>query len=155
MLELAWQINAHDAQGGWVVDMNDAGHLAQAAAGMGGAAMKHTAIAAGGGLTLGAIVVMSLTMPSKKIDFFSALISTVISSLAGGAYAVQKLGLLDAVVASPTMTHLYIALAQVGGMFFVCGLPGWILVRGFFVWSEARKNKGIDVIIGDARSMWK
>ncbi len=140
------------------MDMNDAQQAAHATAAVvsaGSAAAKHTALAAGGGLALGAIVVMSLTMPSKKIDFFSALISTVISSLSGGAYAVQKLGLLDAVITAPTMAHLYIALAQVGGMFFVCGLPGWIVVRGFFVWSEARKNKGIDVIIGDAKSIWK
>ena len=138
-----------------MVDMNDAGHMAQAAAGMGGAAMKHTAIAAGGGLTLGAIIVMALTMPSKKSDFFAALISTVVSSLAGGAYAVKRFDMLVDVLLAPSDLHFYIALAQIGGMFFVCGLPGWILVRGFFVWSEARKNKGLDVIIGDARNMWK
>jgi len=99
--------------------------------------------------------VMALTMPSRKADFFAALISTVASSLAGGAYAVQYFDMLAAVILAPTMLHFYIALAQIGGMFFVCGLPGWILVRACFVWGEARKNKGIDTLIGYIRKVWK
>ena len=138
--------------------MSDAGNMAQAGAvavSAGSAAAKHTAIAAGGGLAMGAIVVMSLTMPSRKIDFFAALISTVISSLCGGAYAVQYFDLLTGVLLAPTTAHLYLALAQVGGVFFVCGLPGWVLVRSIFVFTEARKNKGIDVLMADARGIWK
>ena len=137
------------------MDMNDAGHIAQAAAGVSGAAMKHTAIAAGGGLTLGAVIVMALTMPSRKSDFFAALISTVASSIAGGAYAVQYFDMLSAVIQAQTPLHMYVALAQVGGLFFVCGLPGWVFVRAAFVWSEARKTKGIDVLIADAKNVWK
>lgn len=140
------------------MDMNDAGNMAQAGAvavSAGSAAAKHTAIAAGGGLAMGAIVVMSLTMPNRKIDFFAALISTVISSLCGGAYAVQYFDLLAGVLLAPTMTHLYIALAQVGGVFFLCGLPGWVLVRSVFVFTEARKTKGIDVLVGDAKGIFK
>jgi hypothetical protein len=140
------------------VDVNDAHNAAQGAAsvmGAGTAAIKHTAIAAGGGLTLGAIIVMALTMPSRKSDFFAALISTVVSSLAGGSYAVTYFGMLNEVLIAPTPLHLYIALAQVGGMFFVCGLPGWVIVRGAFVFSEARKNKGLDVLISDAKRAWE
>ncbi len=138
--------------------MSEASNAAQAAGAAmsaGSAAIKHTAFAAGGGLTLGAIIVMALTMPSKKSDFFAALISTVVSSLSIGAYAVQKLGLIDAVMTAQTMLHLYIALAQIGGVFFVCGLPGWVFVRSAFVFSEARKLKGLDVMIADIKQSWK
>lgn len=140
------------------MDMSDAHNMASvgsAAVSAGSAAAKHTAIAAGGGLAMGAVVVMSLTMPSRKIDFFAALISTVISSLCGGAYAVQHFDLLAGVILAPTTAHLYLALAQIGGVFFVCGLPGWVLVRSVFVFTETRKTKGIDVLVGDAKRIWK
>lgn len=138
--------------------MNDAQQAAQiaAVAGTGGAAAaKHTALAAGGGVVLVTAAVMSASMPDKKSDFFLAIISTVISSLAIGSYAIQRFGMLGDIFLAPTETHLYIVLAQIGGIYFISGLPGWTVVRGWFVWSESKKNSGIDVIIGDAKGIFK
>jgi hypothetical protein len=132
------------------------GTAAYAAGKAGGTvAAKHTFMVAGAGVTLAAIVVMSMTMPRSKCEFFVALISTVVSSLSGGAWMIQEWALLGSVVGAMSEIELWLALAKLGGVFFVCGLPGWILVRAAFVWSEARKNKGIDVFIRDIKRVWK
>lgn len=138
-------------------DTAELGAAAYAAGKTGGAAAaaKHTALVAGTGLTLAAIVVMSMTMPKNKGEFFVALISTVVSSLSGGAWVIQHFDLLSKVALATTEAELWICLAKLGGVFFVAGLPGWVVVRSAFVFTEARKSKGIDVLIRDTKKLWK
>jgi len=132
--------------------------MAEAAAGaaMAGKAVasagaQHTIFAMGSGLTMATIVVMAMTMPKNKIDFFCALLSTVASSVFGGAWAIQYFGLLEHLQSAGSELDTILCLARLGGIFFAFGLPGWIIIRACFVWSESRKHKGIDQIIKDAR----
>jgi hypothetical protein len=141
------------------VDMNDAHNMAQGAAQVSGGAVaaasaKHTFIAVGSGLTLATIVVMAMTMPRSKREFFVALISTVVSSFCGGAFVIQYFDLLPMAQSATTQLDMFLFLAKLGGVFFVCGLPGWIFVRSCFVWSESRKDAGIDTLIADIRNTW-
>lgn len=138
--------------------MNDAHNMAHGAAQVGSGAVaaasaKHTFLAVGSGLTLATIVVMAMTMPRSKCEFFVALISTVVSSFCGGAFAIQYFGLLPAAAVAATDLDAFLFLAKLGGVFFVCGLPGWVIIRACFVFSESRKNKGIDQFIRDARGV--
>lgn len=122
------------------------------------AAAKHTAqtaFAAGGGAVVAAAVVMAATMPHRKTDFFLCIISTVISSLALGSYAVIHFDLIEDILLSQTIEQVYLILAQIGGLFFVAGLPGWTIVRAFFVWSESHRKSSLTEIIEDAKKTWK
>lgn len=121
------------------------------------AAAKHTAqtaCAAGGGAVIAAAVVMASTMPQRKTDFFLCIISTVISSLALGSYAVIHFDIIGDILLAPTLEQVYMLLAQVGGIFFIAGLPGWTIVRAFFVWSERHRKSSLTDIIEDAKKIW-
>jgi len=124
-------------------------------AGGAGAAVKYSLC----GLILAAVssasVVMSVTMPQNPRDFFASIMSTVISSMCGGAYVATKFGMLETLESAPNETARMFALAAIVGISFVCGLPAWAFVRGLFVWTESRKNKGIDVLIHDAKEAIK
>lgn len=130
----------------------------QASVMISGAAAKHTAqtaYAAGGGAAIAAAVVMAATMPRRKTDFFLCIISTVISSLALGSYAVIHFDIIGDILLAPTLEQVYMLLAQVGGIFFIAGLPGWTIVRAFFVWSELHRKSSLTDIIEDAKKIWK
>ena len=138
------------------MDMNDVNNMAQGAAQVGSGAFaaasaKHTFMAVGSGLTLATIVVMAMTMPRNKKDFFCALLSTVASSIFGGAWAIQYFGLLAHLQGASSELEVILCLAKLGGVFFICGLPGWIFIRSCFVWSESRKTQGIDQLIKGVR----
>jgi hypothetical protein len=135
------------------VDMNDAHNMAQAvgSGAVATASAKHTFLAFGSGLTFATIVVMAMTMPRSKKEFFVALISTVVSSFCGGAWAIQYFNLLPLATSFGSDLELWMYLAKLGGVFFVMGLPGWIVIRAIFVYTESRKEQGIDVLIGDIR----
>ena len=122
------------------------------------AAAKHTAqtaFAAGGGAVIAAAVVMASTMPQRKTDFFLCIISTVISSLALGSYAVIHFDVIGDILLAPTLEQVYMLLAQVGGIFFIAGLPGWTIVRAFFVWSESHRKSTLPEILEEAKKVWK
>lgn len=121
-------------------------------------AAKHTAqtaFAAGGGAVVAAAVVMAATMPKRKTDFFLCIISTVISSLTLGSYVVIYFDLIGDILLAPTIEHAYLILAQIGGIFFAAGLPGWTIVRAFFVWSESHRKSSLTDIIEEAKNTWK
>ena len=122
-----------------------------------GAATKTagTAIAVAGGTTLGAAVVMTATMPRRKTDFFLCIISTVISSLSIGSYVVIHFDLIGDLLAVATVDQAYMILAQIGGIFFVAGLPDWTIVRAFFLWSEKHRKSTLPEILEEAKKVWK
>ena len=131
------------------MDLNDA-HSAAAASAL---VTKHTLYAAGFGAALVTAVVMTATMPTRKTDFFIALLSTVVCSVALGAWGVQHFGMVEALLTVKTDLQFYVQLAQIGGVFFAAGLPGWIVVRAFFIWAQARRELGLDALIADARKV--
>lgn len=115
------------------------------------ASAKHTAIAVGSGLTLAAIIVMSLTMPSSRREFFVALVSTVASSVFGGAWVIQYFDLIGMIVAPVAGIGSLLMISKLGGVFFVAGLPGWVVIRAAFITSERRKSHDIKDYIDEFR----
>lgn len=96
---------------------------------------------AGLAAALSAVVAMCMMTPRSAKEWAVGLISTVVTSLAGGAFAVLKLGLLENLPTDPV--HLLPVIASAGGVMFACGLPGWALVRAIFTWLS--KNDGKDI----------
>ena len=98
------------------------------------------------GAALAAIVVMLMTPPRHKREWAVGLISTVVSSIGGGAAAVQYFGIEQ-------WAHTGLGLVAMFGLIFACGLPGWSLVRAVFTYLERQKDKGIDEMIKDAKDV--
>lgn len=99
---------------------------------------------AGAGAGLAAIVVMLMTPPRSPREWAVGLISTVVSSVAGGAWLLHYLGLQDLAAGGP------LGLAVLFGLCFACGLPGWALVRAAFTWLARREGKDIGQLAGEA-----
>jgi len=89
---------------------------------------------------LAAIVVMAMTLPRTVREFIVAMISTVVSSIAGGAFVVRWFGIGHWV-------NDDMGMIAIGGIVFVCGLPAWVLVRAGFAWSEAKKDRQLGEIV--------
>jgi hypothetical protein len=128
-----------------------ASSLMNAAAASGGvkASVGGAAAFTGVGVAGAAAVVMAVTMPKSKKDFLVALLSTLVSSFAGGAYVVVHHGLLAALLGAQSELELYLSLLQLLGVSFVCGLPGWFLVQSVFAFMAKRKGAGLDEVISD------
>lgn len=114
----------------------------------GGFAAYKLAIALGLPAGLAAIVVMLYVQPTSKREWAMALISTVVSSVCGGAAVVQAYGL-------QAWGDSYLGLTAVAGIIFACGLPGWVIVRAAFAWVEKRKSKDLAELAADARNTVK
>lgn len=111
------------------------GGAAGAAAGV--AAWKAIGGAAGiaaGGAGLAAVVVMCMTPPRSPREWAVGLISTLVCSIAGGAYVMHWMGLADLAAQGP------VRLMMLFGASFACGLPGWLLVRALFRWMGRRSD---------------
>lgn len=96
------------------------------------------------GAALASVVVMSMTKPKTDQEWRVALISTVVASIGGGAWVVRYLGIQH-------WAHDPFGLAAMFALVFVCGLPGWALVRALFKWLEKRKDADIAQIVHDAK----
>ncbi len=126
---------------------------ASAAAGAAGAAAWKAAGGlagvAAGGAGLAAIVVMLMTQPRNPAEWATALISTVVASVAGGAWALHHLGLSELASTGP------VGLAMLFGLAFACGLPGWVLVRAAFTWAHKRRDRDIAQLADEVRQQLK
>ena len=92
---------------------------------------------AAGGAGLAAVVVMLMTPPRSPREWAVGLISTVISSIGGGAAVIEHFGLQHWVNAP-------IGLCAMGGLIFAAGLPGWAIVRWVFNFIDRNRDAGID-----------
>lgn len=98
------------------------------------------------GAGLAALIVMCMTRPRNDREWVVALVSTVASSLFGGAALVRWLDLqhwLDDPIG---------AVGLIGFVFF-CGLPGWAIVRWIFNWIQRRQDKDIGEIADEVRRL--
>lgn len=112
--------------------------LGPAAAGAAGfKALGGAAGAGAAGAGLAAIVVMCATPPRSAREWTVGLISTVVSSIGGGAIVIQHYG-LQHWADEPT------GLVAMLGLVFGCGLPGWALVRWLF--NFIAKRQGADLV---------
>lgn len=108
---------------------------------------------AAGGAGLAAIVVMLMTPPRSPREWAVGLISTVVSSVAGGAWVLNWLGMSD------LAGRGFVGLATLFGLCFACGLPGWTIVRAAFTWMAKRQSMDLGELArqaaDDARSVGK
>jgi hypothetical protein len=91
-----------------------------------------------------AAVVLMTRMPRSPQEWAVGLICTVVSSLAGGSFIIMKWSL-----------HSWVAdiwgMITLGGFFFVCGLPGWAIVRWIFNYIDRQEGKTIIEVIKEIR----
>ena len=89
---------------------------------------------------LAAVVVMAMTLPKTVREFMVAMISTTVSSLCGGAFLVRWLEIGH-------WANDDVGMVALGGLVFIAGLPAWVVVRAWFAWSEAKKDRQIVEIV--------
>lgn len=117
---------------------------AGAAAGIAGwKAIGGMAGVAAGGAGLAAVVVMLMTPPRSPREWAVGLISTVVGSIAGGAFVIEHFEL-------QAWMHSVTGLLSVLGLVFACGLPAWAVVRWLFTWIERRKGKDLGEVASEA-----
>lgn len=93
---------------------------------------------------MAAIVVMAMTLPKTVREFVVAMISTIVFSLGGGAFVVRWFELSH-------WANDDVGLVGLGVVIFICGLPAWVLVRGWFAYAEASKGRSLLVMIKELR----
>lgn len=111
--------------------------------------------ALGFGAAFAAVVVMLTTEPRSRREWAVGLISTVIGSIAGGAYAIIKFDFLRSVVTAPDDLSLFFMLCAALGFAFACGLPAWAVVRLVFNYFAKKQAQGADVrdIVKDVKEL--
>ena len=100
-------------------------------------------------VALVAAVVLMIRMPhSSPQEWAVGLIWTVVSSLAGGSFIIVKLGLHE------WITDIW-EMMELGGFFFVCGIPDWALVRWTFNFINKQEGKTIIEVIKEVKKARK
>ena len=94
------------------------------------------------------IVVMAMTLPKTAREFVVAMICTVVSSIGGGAFVIRWLDLQH-------YANDDIGVIALTAVIFVCGLPAWVVVRGWFAYTEARKGRSLLELIREVREAVK
>lgn len=94
------------------------------------------------------IVVMAMTLPKTAREFVVAMICTVVSSICGGAFMIRWFDLQH-------YAHDDIGVIALAAVIFVCGLPAWVVVRGWFAYTEARKGRSLLELIREVREAVK
>ncbi len=124
---------------------------AAAAKGVSGVA----ALGAGAGIAAGLsmAVVMLTKKPRSEPEWLIAIISTLVSSLCGGAIVIINFGLLRWVSQDLPTQEMFVGLIALIGVAFSCGLPGWALVRWAFNWMAKREGKDLGEVIKDAKEL--
>lgn len=90
------------------------------------------------------LVVIMTRMPRTRQEWAVGLITTVVSSLAGGSFLIVKYQL------HAWNSDIYGQMA-LGGFYFACGLPGWAVIRWIFNFINQRENANIIDIVREVR----
>jgi predicted exporter len=96
------------------------------------------------GAALASIVVMCLMTPRSPKEWAVGIISTVVSSIAGGSAVIEHYGL-------QSWAHSPFGLVAMLGLVFACGLPGWALVRWTFNYINKHQADTITDVAADLR----
>ncbi|MDU6285096.1 MAG: hypothetical protein E6588_08950 [Acinetobacter sp.] len=89
-------------------------------------------------------VVLMMRFPRSPQEWIVALICTVVSSLTGGSFIIMKWNLHEWVSDIWGMITL-------SGFLFICGLPGWAIVRWIFNFINKQEGKTIVEVIKDLK----
>ncbi len=96
-------------------------------------------------IALVATVVVMMRAPRSPQEWAVGLICTVVSSLAGGSFIIVKYSLHEWV------TDIW-GMIALGGFFFVCGLPGWAIVRWTFNFINKQEGKTIIDVVKELKN---
>lgn len=94
------------------------------------------------------LVVVMTRVPRTRGEWVVSLITTVLGSIAGGAFIIQKYDL------HLWTENIYGALA-IGGVFFAAGLPIWAITRWTFNYINDREHFDISQIVREVRKIIK
>jgi hypothetical protein len=100
---------------------------------------------AGVGFVMAAAVVMAMTSPPTRREFLVALIATLAFSIGGGGAVISYFHL-------HAWADDIFGMMAILGLAFMCGLPGWIIVRAGFILAERHKEKDLGQWIGIIKS---
>lgn len=98
------------------------------------------------GAALATIVVMCITTPRSPKEWAVGLISTVVSSIGGGAAAIEYLNIQH-------WAHSPFGLCGMFAIVFACGLPGWAIVRWVFNYIIKNHAATITDVVADVRNV--
>lgn len=82
------------------------------------------------------LVVIMTRMPRSRREWAVSLISTAVGSIAGGAFVIQHFSLHE------WGQNAYGAFAM-GGLYFMCGLPVWAIIRWIFNYVNEHEDSTI------------
>lgn len=99
----------------------------------GGIALYKLGVLGAFSAVLVTIVVMAMTLPKTVREFVVAMICTVVASIGGGAFVIRWFDLAHWMADD-------IGVIALAAVIFVCGLPAWVMVRGWFVYAELRSQ---------------
>ena len=115
----------------------------------GGIALYKLGVLSAFAAVLVTIVVMAMTLPKTAREFAVAMICTVVASLGCGAFLIRWFDL-------QLWANDDIGLVALAAVIFVCGLPAWVLVRGWFVYAELSKHMSLPDMIRELKAVvWK
>ena len=96
------------------------------------------------GAGLASIVVMCIMRPRTTAEWTVGLISTVVGSISGGAWAILHFDLQH-------WMYSPLGLVATLGLVFACGLPAWAVVRWVFNYILRRGGSDITEIVDELR----
>lgn len=94
------------------------------------------------------LIVVMTRIPRSRPEWVVSLISTVVGSICGGAYITQKYLLF-------TYADTFFGTLVLGGLFFICGLPVWAIIRWVFNYVNAREDATIFEVIDEVKQSIK
>lgn len=80
---------------------------------------------------LSLFVASILNKPISKKEWFCSAISTIIFSVCGGSMVIQYLNIQNWI-------NSYMGSMAIGGIIFISGIPGWIIVKSIFMISKRK-----------------
>ena len=99
-------------------------------------------------IVLVCLVVLLMRPPRSPQEWAVGLICTVVSSVGLGAAVIVRFSLQG-------LAQDYVGMCALGLLVFICGLPGWFIVRLAFTYMARNEDKSIIDVIRDVRKAVK
>ena len=99
-------------------------------------------------IVLVCLVVLLMRPPRSPQEWAVGLICTVVSSVGLGAAVILRFGLQG-------LAQDYVGMCALGLTVFVCGLPGWFIVRLAFNYMNRNESASLVDVIRDVRKAVK